>query len=416
MLSGKKKKILRISMLLLIFTGAFVQYQTRAPKRNFSDFHVPYTVGGKLLDGEEIYSYEEGLSYFKYPPFYANLMVPLSCLPERAAASIWYILNLFFLVILFHCSRRIIVPDDRRYDSFLLYLFTAVLMFRAILQNMHEGQANIFMFTLLTLGLFFYVNERKLRAGFFIAFSVMIKYMTIFFLPYFLIIRKIKVIFFAFLSVLLLHLVPALAFGFQQNIMLIKKQLNFMFASSLDPYSIYCYPNQSLISCISRFFWKESPYEIHILHLDTIWIWTIFLCCSLVLYYLAIYPVFKKNLQHEVKDLRWKHCLDWGLIFIFVALVNPNGWKNFYISLFFPYMVIVYYLLKVKFKDKLITTLLVISFILFSLASEFFVYGWAKDSFEVYSSITFGALVLFITVLILKIRHRKGMQCHLGVE
>ena len=413
MLPDKKKKILRISVLLLIFIGAFVQYQIRSPKRNFCDFHVPYTVGGKLLDGEEIYSYEKGLSYFKYPPFYANLMAPLSLLPERVAASIWYIVNLLLLVVLFHCSRRIIVPDDKRYDPFLLYLLTGILMFRAILQNMHEGQANIFMFTLLTLGLFFYINKRKLQAGFFMAFSIMTKYMTIFFLPYFLIIRKIKVLFFAFLSVLLLHLVPALAFGFQQNIMLIKKQLNFMFTSSLDPYSIYCYPNQSLISCIGRFFWKESPYKIHILHLDTVWIWTIFLSLSCILYYLAIYPVFKKNLQHETKDLRWKQCLDWGLIFIFIALFNPNGWKCFYISLIFPYMVAVYYLLQVKFRDKLITTLLMISFVLCSLASEFFVYGWAKDSLEVYSSVTFGALILFAIVLILKIRHRKGMQCHL---
>ena len=88
MLSGKKKKILRISMLLLIFTGAFVQYQTRAPKRNFSDFHVPYTVGGKLLDGEEIYSYKRGCLILNIHHFMPILWFHyLACQKEQQQVS-----------------------------------------------------------------------------------------------------------------------------------------------------------------------------------------------------------------------------------------------------------------------------------------------------------------------------------------
>jgi len=109
----------------------------RAPKRNFSDFHVPYTIGQKLLAGEQIYSYEKGLSYFKYTPFYANLIVPLSVLPEHWAANIWFILNFFFLMVLFSMARRIIIPD-KDYDPFLLYALTFWVMMRFLIQNMHE--------------------------------------------------------------------------------------------------------------------------------------------------------------------------------------------------------------------------------------------------------------------------------------
>lgn len=271
-----KRRIWWWALLVLMFVGMLIQYQIRAPRRHYSDFHVPYTIGNKLIRNEPIYSFEEGLSYYKYTPFYATLVTPLSILPERAAASVWYILNFLFFIVLFHSSRKIIAGDEPGYDPFWLYALTTWVMFRFILHNMHEGQANVFMLTLLTSGLYFYTKGRRALSAFFIAFAIMTKYTPVLFLPYFLLIGGFALVAMTGVFIAGFYILPALSLGFIRNWQLIHDQLNFLFASSLDPWSIYCHPNQSLLGSAARFFWEKSAYPINIMRLNSTWLFGIF--------------------------------------------------------------------------------------------------------------------------------------------
>ena len=226
----------RYVLLAALIIALFIQYQNRSPKRQYSDFHYPYLTGQLLLAGEKIYSLHTGFSYFKYPPFYATLMVPLSVLSEQIAASIWFLVNVLFLLILFIYSRKIIAPDDDS-DRLWLYVITLVVMWRFLLGNMHQGQANVFMTTLLTLGLYFHLQRKDIKAGLMLGFASMTKYMPVVFLPY-LLRRSWKLLVASGATIIALVLFPAIGYGWGANKTLHRELAEFLFASSLDPWSI----------------------------------------------------------------------------------------------------------------------------------------------------------------------------------
>lgn len=399
----KISKKWRYSILIVIFTAMFFQYQHRSPKRNYSDFHVPYMTGKFLLSDRPIYSYDTGVSYYKYTPFYATLISPLATLPERAAASLWFLFNIPLICVVFIYSRKIIVKE-KDFDPFWLYVLTSIVMLRVILANFHQGQANIFMFALAVLGLHCYQQKQYLKSAFFLGFSVMTKYMTGIFIGYFLLHGAFMLLAGIFGTVLFLYALPAAAFGITKNLELIRQQLDFLFASSLDPWSIYCHPNQSLLAMISRFFWEKSEYGINLMHLDKTGMYAIFIVAAGVLFLLSVLPLRKRPAAE--KD-PWLTAIEWGMLFICVFLFNPNGWKYFSVFLVFPYMLVIYHLMKNRFRDKVILVLFILSFFLYGLTSELLTGWFAEDTFEIWSSFTWAALLLFSSLLILKIRHYR---------
>ena len=377
-----------------------MQYQHRAPKRDYSDFRMYYATGQRFLSGQEIYTFEGDISYFKYTPFYAFLIAPLTLMSKRLAASVWFLLNVIFLLTLFYSLKELIVVDKHKFKSYsFLYTLTFIAMARFLIGNFHQGQANIFMMTLFFVGLYYWMHKRETLASFFIAFSIMIKYMTILFLPYLIIRKKFKLFWKIIMFVAVLYLLPILAVGLERTAVLLYQQLNFVFKSSLDKYSITCYPNQSLLAMLNRFLTRNDYYSVNIVDFSQISVFFIFFLFAFLLYFLAVIPLFKK--KHKEFE-RFYLMVDVALISICISLFNPNAWRYFFIWLLPAYMLVVYYLKMVCFKDKFVFMLTLSSFILISCLSEFFVGERVADVFEIYSSTTFGALLLFFAILKIK--------------
>lgn len=386
----KLKKIWKIILIVVLFSGFFVQYQHRAPKRNFSDFHMLYHTGKRFSEGAPIYTFEGKISYYKYTPFYAFLISFLARFSERAAASIWFLANIIFFLYLIYALKELIVEDKDKFQAYTLFYFlTIISSLRFIIGNFHEGQSNILMMTLFFVGLLFLERDRENLASFFIAFSIMTKYMTVLFLPWFLLRKRFRLLVKILLFIVIFNLIPAISIGWKANLDLLKEGVSFLFKSSLDNYSVTCYPNQSLLACLNRFLSQESFYKVNILYLPQKIVNLIFVCMAIFLYLLAIFP-------------GKKFVYDFSLISICIALFNPNSWRYFYIWLLPAYMSLIYYLLKEKAKDKLVLSSVIISFICCSLPSEEIVGERLADIFEIYSCVTIGALFLFFGLLRLK--------------
>lgn len=189
-----------------------------------------------------------------------------------------------------------------------------------------------------------------------------------------------------------------------------KQKLNFFFESSLDPVSIFCHANQSLLAFVARTFWEEPRHPIQIFYLERFWVFLLFFIFAGIFYVMAVIPARQKKTPLDEKEARWSFSLDIALLFICVALFNPNAWMNFFVCLVFPYMVIIYYLIKNKWKDKFILSLGIISFASSTWTSEEVVDWFAGDTFEVMSSVTIGTIILFAALFILKLRSKKGQD------
>jgi hypothetical protein len=384
-----KKLYILLAFLILIST---IRYEKRAIKRKFSDFHVVYITGKRFLNHEEIYTFKGNVSYFKYPPFYAFLLSPLSIPQEKYAALVWYLLNWLFLILSFYYGIRLIDKNPIKIKP--IYFLTFIASFRFILENLDQGQANILMMCLTTLGLYCFSIKKENLSALYLSVATLTKYFPILFLPYFLFKKKFKFSFKIILFLIILYFIPALAIGWHNMLILAKKNILFLFKSSLDKYSITCFPNQSLLAFLMRLFSKNQWYPTQFFILPDNIIYLIFISLSIFLYIIAIYP---KN----------KHIINYSSIFLCFSLLNPNAWKNFFLFMFFPNMLIIYYLLNWG-KNRIILSLFLLSFIFSSLTSEFFVYRWAKDWFEIHSFVTVGAILLFLVLI--KIKNHKDFQ------
>lgn len=379
--SEMRVKVLSVALIALLVIASTFRYIHRAPKRQFSDFHVLYVTSQRLMRGEQIYTFKGDLSFYKYPVFYVYLLGPLGKLDEFKAALIWHFFNWVFLSLIFISWLGMLRVKRRILITSLGFVFA----FRFILENLDQGQANISFLAFSSIALYLYFKGRKNLSSLTFAISILSKYLSILFLPFFLIRREYKFVLKILFLSLLLYFLPALTLGVDRMIYLFKENVTFLFKSSLDKYSITCYPNQSLLAALMRAFSDNPWYERQLFYLPDQAIKFLFIFIALFLYILAV-SNFKDGL------------INIGLICLLIPLLNPNGWKNNFIWMLGPSMVMFSYFIERKVKDGLCMILLLLSFLLASCTSEFFVYGWAGDWFEVHSFVTLGCLALFFAL------------------
>ncbi len=384
--------------LLLLFYGIlFIQYDYRAPKRHFSDFHMMYTAGARFLNGEPIYTFEGDVSYFKYPPFFAFFMGPIASLPERQAARLWCFLNLLFLSVL-SVTLRILLPPLASEKVPWLYALAGVASFRILLENLHGGQANLFMLTLLWSAILCFSKGRDLLGGFFFAFSMLTKYLTVLFVPVFLLERRFRFLGWTILFLLILTLLPSFSVGLRENANLLIEGTSFLFKSSLDDISITTPPNQSLLALLGRLFYGESPVGFHLLDLSRKELFLLYggVCLFLYMVCLSALP------GRETEPFSPGRLSTYACLSLCMSLFNPNAWRNAFLPISVSYLVLFHYLLKEKGKDSVILGLVTASFFLISLSSEFFVQEKGVKLTDLYSAVTGGTLCLFAALLKLR--------------
>jgi hypothetical protein len=394
-------KILFISLIFTIFMGRF---QYKMPKRDFADFHTYYYTGQKMLKGENVYDdnayKKDKIANFKYPPIFAAITALFALTSQRMAATMWFSFN-FLLIILFiyYCGKLIFGQGITPRQKNGVYFWSLFLTLRFYMQNFDEGQVNFLMMTTLLLGLYAASRKKEFLGGVFFGFSILVKYMTALFIPYFLFKKRFKIVIYTLLSLVIFSLLPALFFGWERNLSLQKNFFPYLCKTSLGMHSLSDYANQSIMATVVRFFSGHGSYGTNLLHLNDHNLVFIAGVTYILMFLLSIYPVNTNSLFKTNNNLSK---IDIGMLFICVALFNPNAWIHNFIFLTFGYMVVFFYLYKVKPIDKIVMALVVLSFILHSLTASFFTRSWAQNLFETLSFVTFGAISLFIALLKIK--------------
>lgn len=392
------KKLFIIILIIIFFLGAFYSHKQRAPKRKYSDFHCFYVAGQRLLEQENIYVIDKAqkVAEFRYAPIFAVLMSGLTRMDEGVADTIWFILNFCLLIISFICLHKLIITQNLNYkSSLILYTLTILGVLRFILHNFDSGQSNILMMSSILIGLYYISKRREVLGGAMLAFSIMVKYTPLIFIPYFLLKRKIKLSFIIITSTVAYLILPALFIGFKTNLLYLKNLIPFLTTSSiLDKITILDPKNQSLLSFFYRIFTRclnyfHAPYMIfESLKLTDTTINLIFVVSALILYIIIL--------------LKSKRIIDYALLLICVALFNLNAWMHNYILLSMGYFIIVHYLIKNSFKDKFVFTFWLLSYIL-NIITIKSLFG-KTFTYKLYFYSPFVVSALFTFIALLKIR------------
>ena len=390
------KKILLIAVLFTVFLG---RYEYKMPKRNFADFHVYYYSGQKMLKGENVYDDQaykkDKVANFKYPPLFASITALFALTSENNAAIIWFIINFILIIIFVFYSGKLIFDDKSisyRAKNWI-YFWALFLTSRFYMHNFDEGQVNFLMMTTLFLGIYSSFRGKDFLGGLLIGFSILVKYMGAIFIPFFLIKKKFKLVFYILVSQIIFYFLPVLFWGWQKNQLLQARYIPYVFKTCLDFGSLSDCANQSLMAVVVRFFSNYGNYKINLMNLNEYSLGFISGCLLLLFYTISLSSRKRSKFDINIKL---------GMLSICAALFNPNAWMHAFIFLTFGYMVAFYYLFRINFADRIVIVLLFLSFFLHSLSASFFTRFWAGDLFEIFSFVALGAIALFICLAKIK--------------
>ena len=181
-------KVIVWSLAAAVLAGVLVEVLSGV----HSDFLLHYTFGKRFL--ERTFIYAENL-HVPYPPFWALFWAPWTVMPLEAARVVAFLvlaigsLTALSLVLVWMGHRIIPARDDRVTIALIVAL---VLAARFILRDLTESGPNLFLGSLVWMGLLLYLGGRRVAAGLLIGFPIALKMTPAIFIPYFLLKREWK--------------------------------------------------------------------------------------------------------------------------------------------------------------------------------------------------------------------------------
>lgn len=393
-----KKNWVLILIALFLFSGLLVRYLDRVPKRYYCDFRVYYKAGGDFINGKNIYFREDQeITPYKYSPFFAFVFSPLSLLPIKASAAVFFAINFALTIVFFRLAYYLvqtsgIVSVFSGREQVLIYGLTLLCSFRYILLVWDSGQVNILMCVLVLAALSYLSNNKAVGTGAFFAASVLIKYTPAIFIPYLLFKRKYKAVLWTIIFTGAFLLVPALVVGLEKEYSYLSSWIPSIISTSLDKFSYIDFKNQSIYSMLLRFFLPQpyddnlsSPLFNNILHGSYL---------TAVLIYLAIFIPGKSKPRGMI--------IDFAILMICISLFNPNAWMLNFVSLILSYMLLIQHTVAGKGKEKFILGAIILAFILTNIMSKDMFGKSSQDFGCMYSFTTLGSLVIYAALMKLK--------------
>jgi hypothetical protein len=385
----KKRKFFRIILyviLLIVVLGFF----RNTLRKGMNDFEVVHRAATRVLSQENLYNFDDGHYLYKYSPFFALLVAPLGLFPLSWSQIIWFVGMCICLFFIIRWSKQMIMGDKS--PPPYLYLLTILFTSKFLVREIRLGQTDLLMLLFIFLFILYTNRGKETKAGFFLAISAMIKTTSLIFVPYLLYKKKFKLIGYLAVAGAALIFVPSLIYGFSGNLNLLSGWKTIMSASS--PPLLAVDMNQSLFAFFYRFF-TSTPYHVNILNLS-------YTMVNLLIYATAIgLFVFILFLNHRLKFVQSSmvshpECMEYSLLLIFMALLSPLGWFQNYSSSILAYMLLLYYILKTGFKDRLVFGLLILSFLLVDVIN-FETMGRRINDLSLYLSfITWGIFLVII--------------------
>ncbi len=381
-------KIALYVILAIVIIGFF----RNTLRRGMNDFDVVHRAATRVLHTENLYNFEDGHYLYKYSPFFALLVAPIGLLPLSFASFLWLLgmcVSLFFIM---RMAKQMIMGDKPPPGFF--YILSLLLASKFLVREFRLGQTDFVIILFIFLCLLFIERGKEFVGGIFLALSVLVKPTALIFIPYFLYKKRFRVTGGTILMSLIFLLLPSLVYGFSGNMNLLLGWKEIMSASS--PPLLAVDMNQSIFAFFYRLL-TPAPYEVNILNLGYTIVNAIIYATVIGLFLFLLF-LNKKSEAVQASFVHNKESIEYSLLFIFMALFSPLGWFQNYSSAILAIMILVYHALETKFKNKFVTIMLVLFFILVDVIN-FEMVGRRLNDLSLYLSfITWGIFLLIASL------------------
>jgi glycosyl transferase family 87 len=349
------EKVVRLfSFALIVIAIPVVIYDAA---RMWSDFVVYHHTARTLLAGTgPLYGPESGLGwpqYFRYPPLFILLFVPFALLPLPVAAGAWAAIKLVVLYLLVRTlMQRLRFPATGYW--FLIPLFACAPL---LIQELRNGNVQFLVFALVAFALLS-VEEKPWFASAILGFAVILKVWPLFFVPYLLARRQLRVAAATLLVVAVLAIAPALYFGWSGNIDLLRQWAVQEWGTGSLSNAVW-YPSQSLAGVLQNYFsktdrsrWPDPNYpDVQLLSVNPV---------ALRVLWIAVVGASYLGLlwlaRNGTKTSSW---MEHSLAFAMLPLLQPFAHRIVFVDLLWPMLVVTAMLSRKVFSNR----------------SKFFLYG-----------------------------------------
>lgn len=188
-----------------------------------ADFRVYYDAAGSLLRGDQVYGVSFGVSsgFYKYSPFAALFFVPLAVLPYGIASIIFYSIIVFSIIWFAYALSSIFETwpglSGSKANGWILALST-LFMADHLERELHLGNVNLFLLIVALLLYHAMMNNKRIASG--VLFGLLLLFKPHFFIlaPFFIWKQEWRILFSTVIFVFVGFLLPAVFFGWQQNV------------------------------------------------------------------------------------------------------------------------------------------------------------------------------------------------------
>lgn len=309
----------------------------------YPDFQVQYYGAMHLINHENPYQSDE--RYFTpqvYPPFDMVFFIPLLIFPYEIAMKVWIVVSVFAVLM------SILLINRMYAIAFLspLSLFLSALVFIAFPTKFTFGMGQINAVILLfTVLVWYYFNKKKyFKSGIYFAFPVMLKFFPLLFAPYFLLLKKWKLLF-SFFATVGVHILLSLYF--------VPFEIQYMFFSSILPELLGSwkgdYYNQSITGVLMRSTSDESLRQMLRLLIP-------------LLFMVVTFAIILWKRQKSTIRIN----LEISLLLIVSILINNFSWQHHFIQLLLPFFILAYSI-KIVFKNQFLYIYLAVSYALIAI-------------------------------------------------
>jgi hypothetical protein len=363
-----------------------------------ADFFVYYSAAKQLIR-HDYDLYRQGGLAFRYAPVVAFAFVPLSVLPPRAAAFLWYLLKIGALVAIAGMVMKLLAHGRERLWKILGLSFLVTGGY--LVEEFRTGNIHFLVLFLIVLAFFHAQRGRIVVPSFLLAAAICVKVTPLLFLLYFALMRRWKLCLFCVLWLAVLIIGPALLIGWEKNLDLEKHWTETALARADEPV------NHSLKGVLFKYLGEKPPLvetekypRVNVLNLRSEAITTIWILASALLLFLLAAALLRKCGGNECAVLQY------ALLTVSLLILSPHDSRIYFSILFFPCAVIAAYADKHpggKYRSFLFAVL-GMSFAFNTFLPAVMPGKNASLTYETHSPYFFSALIVWIALFILVFR------------
>jgi hypothetical protein len=266
------KRIRQALFALLALSAIAVAYSQSARSVDFMAYYYAARVAMGLQPGH-VYGLASGIGwpqFFRYPPLFLVLILPLGLLPYKISLAVWAALKCGALYLIVRAlGRRLNFPRTGFW-----WLVPALLCGGFLVQEFILGNVQFLVFALVAAG-FLAFERHERRGAFLLALGVTLKIWPLFFMPYIGVRKGARAALLMAVWLGGLMLLPAAYFGWSGNISLIRDWIVQERSTSTLTAEAW-FPGQSLAGILERYLtvmdyskWPDRNYvQLHLLHLN----------------------------------------------------------------------------------------------------------------------------------------------------